>query len=215
MNLNIRDSNWYSRYPRIATFAHTVLMTLQTTCLGIIAEWILQMFFDITILGFWAITAIVGSAIAALLRLHVIIIAIALEEQKMTAQDNQGQAQTQTVKQINPLEKTISSIEETFQPVKYVISFGVLAATYIVITNKWPDIAEQLPTFLTSFPISFAALVSTPNIVLTNTTNASRIIGQGRLRTWAIKTGNTTTIATGIGTILVCLTGIIILVIRI
>lgn len=166
MNLNINDKSWYSRRQQFATMVNAVLMIFAATGCGIIAEFVLQMYFDIAPLGIWSVFAIAGSALAATIRLHAVLIAIALGEEPVTTHDAQGQPHHRKVNQNTPVERATSSISETFQPVTYLISIGILAAISVLVTQQYPDIAAQLtPTWIKSHPISTAAFASAIGIV--------------------------------------------------
>ena len=216
MNFNISDRAWFSRHSRWPTLANAALMILAATGCGIIAEWALQMRFDIAPLGIWAVFAVAGSVIAAAVRLHAIAIAIAFEDEPVTVHDNQGQEHTQPVKQNTTLEKAADRIKETFYPVTYVLSAVILAAASILITQHHPDTAAQLtPTWVKSCPISTAAFALATGVVLTTAKTVERLLGQGRARTWGIRAGKFTVIATSVGILLIGLTGLVILASRV
>lgn len=216
MNLNINDKAWFIRRPRFTTFANAVMVILAATACGIIAEWILQMSFDIAHLGIWSIFAVAGSSIAAVVRIHAVVIAIALANEPVTIHDEQEQEYTQSIEQNTPLEKGADSISKAFSPITYIITIGTLTATSILITQHHHDIAEQItPTWVKSYPISLAAAASAAGIALTNTTTVEQLIGKGRLRLWAIRFGKLAAIATAIGILAAVVTGIIIFISRI
>ena len=215
MNFNISDRAWFSRHPRWATLANAALMILAATGCGIIAESVLQVRFDIAPLGTWAVFAVAGSVIAAAARLRVIAIAIALGEELVTVHDDQGEEHTQPVKQNTTIEKAIDSIDKSFLPVTYVISTGILVATSTLITQQHPETAAQLtPTWMKSCPISIAAFAYATGIVLTDAKTVERLLGQGRARTWVVRTGKIDGVATSIGFLLIGLAGLLILVSR-
>ena len=200
MNLNINDKAWFSRHPQFATMVNAVLMIFAATGCGIIAERGLQMYFDIAPLGIWSVFAIAGSALAATVRLHAVLIAIALGEEPVTTHDAQGQPHHRKVNQNTPVERATASISETFQPVTYLISIGILAAVSVLVTQQYPDIAAQLtPSWAKSYPVSIAAFASATGIVLTNAKTVARLLGRGYARTCAIKAGKVAAIATSIG----------------
>ena len=200
MNFNISDRAWFIRHPRWATLANAVMMILAATGCGIIAEWALQMRFDIAPLGIWAVLAVAGSVTAAAVRLHDVAVAIALGEEPVTVHDNQGQEHTQPVKQNTSLERATDRINESFHPVTSVISAGILAAASILITQHHPDTAAQLtPTWVKSYPISTAAFASATGIVLTSAKTVESLLGQGHARAWVVRAGKFTLIATSIG----------------
>lgn len=167
-------------------------------------------------LGTWAVFAVAGSVIAAAARLRVIAIAIALGEELVTVHYDQGEEHTQPVKQNTTIGKAIDSIDKSFLPVTYVISTGILVAASTLITQQHPETAAQLtPTWMKSCPISIAAFAYATGIVLTDAKTVERLLGQGRARTWVVRTGKIDVIATSIGFLLIGLAGLVILVSRI
>lgn len=216
MKLKITDKDWYIKNPRWSTIMSSLLMILMTTSCGIIAEWSLQIFFDdLKGLGVWAIVAVVGSLLVAIVRLHTIATAIGIREWSVTVHDKKGRGKTKKIKQLTSLEKAIGSIEESFKSVTELISVGIIAAVSILITQQYPNLEEQLPTWIKSYPISIAALASSTSIVMTNAKTVERLLGQGRILDWAIRVAQNVIIVDAGITILVVLAGIIVLFIRI
>lgn len=211
MKFKTSDRDWYIKNPRRATLISAGLTIAIATFCGIIAESILQMFFEIGRLGIWATFATTGSVVAALVRLHAIAIATALGEWEVTVHDKKGRKKTRKIKQIASIEKTTESFKESFKSFIQLISIGLLTAISILITQEYPNINEQLPSWVKSYPISIAALASSTSIVMTNTKTVERLLGQGKAHLWVIRAGRYALIADAIASILVVLTGFIIL----
>ena len=95
----------YMKNPRLGTLLTAGLAIAIATFCGIIAESILQMFFEIGRLGTWAIFATTGSVVAALVRLNTIAIATAIGEWEVPARDKKGRKTTRKINQIASIEK--------------------------------------------------------------------------------------------------------------
>ena len=107
--------------------------------------------------------------------------------------------------------KTTESLFETFKSTTQLISIGLLTAISILIIQEYPNINEQLPSWVKLYPISIAALASSTSIVMTNTKTVERLLGQGRAHLWVIKAGTYALIADAIASVLVVLIGFVVL----
>lgn len=212
---NIKHNAWFMKYPRLAISLSALLTILTATSYGIITEKVLQIFFDTTLLAVWSIFATAGSLIAAVVRLNTIALALSIEDQPVTARDEQEKEHTRTMNEIVTLEKAVDEINKTLQPITWVISIGILSATSILVTHHFLNTAEQLPEYIRSHPISIAACVSATSIVLSDTRNINILLGPstGRLRKLAQKVSKHSQILTAaIGIIVPIIIGIIILI---
>ena len=212
---NIKHNAWFMKYPRLAIVSSALLTIFTATSYGIITEKVLQIFFDTTHLGTWSILATIGSLVAFAVRVNTIALAISMEDQLITARDEQENEITKPVQEIVNLEKAVAEINKTFQPITWVISIGILSATSILIAEYSPITAKQIPEYFSLHPISIAAFISAISIVLSDTRNVDILLGSptGSIRKLAQKVGKLSQILTTIiGIVVPIITAIIILI---
>ena len=208
MFFDINDKERLFKYQRVATAINIALVILVATFSGVIADWVLKMYFDITPLGVWAVFAVAGSVMTGATRLYFMAMAIAMGEATVTVHDQQGQRYTQQVKQNNTSGDNFARVMESFRPVTYVFSVGIIVSISILVTEHHSDAATQLiPAWVKFCPITIAACAYATSISLTSTKNLELLLGQGIARSLAVKVGKTFLIATGIGFLLVIIAG--------